>query len=559
MPRVPVTPQVRQEIRPGYRLDAAAPSGAFGGGRPLAHNVAQANDVIDAQRKAIFEDDFHEAVKAMTSLKAWENQSGYRDVLGENTKGLGAKMQEGYRAKVSEIATNLKSERQRAIFQQKASENELGFTEGVDNHVRRQMGIAKAQAVDAFVSTWQDSGIAAGSSGNTAGLESAVREIDGARRVWGEQNGIPPVAIERMIREDSSRVYAGAITSMLDAKNDLAAKDAFVKYGDQLTAQDKARLERMVKQESTLGESQRWADVVLSYDPETLQDALKHLDKLAEQEKLTPEVRQGATSLTSQRFAVLKEARREAYLNDLQEAEAIIEQKADIRAIPAELREKLRRADISALERRAQDILTRNEPVTDWKRYTALRDLAANPDTRKDFLDTPPMAYRNHLSNAEFKEIVGLRAGLLKGDEKSKKQIEGYRTLSESIRSALDVAGFTKDADPRERDILEQIMDEEIRHFRAMNKGEDPAPEEVQKKVTQLVTKAKVNGKFFDQYGYKTTLERLEQADTVVPPEERKAIEDEMRRQGITPTRRGIIDAYEAKQKMKPYERWLPK
>jgi hypothetical protein len=92
-----------------------------------------------------------------------------------------------------------------------------------------------------------------------------------------------------------------------------------------------------------------------------------------------------------------------------------------------------------------------------------------------------------------------------------------------------------------------------------MNKNEDPDNDFVQKKITQLVTKAKVNDKWLDQYGYTTTQRYLDKADTEIPAEERKAIEAEMRRQGLTPTRRGIIEAYEAKQSIKPFERWMPK
>jgi hypothetical protein len=173
-------------------------------------------------------------------------------------------MRDEYQKRASELADSIQNPRARLMFQRKADENSVTFLGDVERHALRQKTVAEAQKTDAFVSTWQDAGAKAGATGNYAEMDRAANEIDGVRRIWGQENGIPREALERAIVEDHSKLYSGAIRSMLDTGRDLDAQAAFTKYGDKLTERDRAPVERALEQGSRLGEATRLHDKIFA-------------------------------------------------------------------------------------------------------------------------------------------------------------------------------------------------------------------------------------------------------------------------------------------------------
>ncbi len=575
MARVPIDnlPGVAPDGLPGARISPNAPEAAFGGGQDAAQSFGQArglaNDIAREQDEIRQKADLAAVFKATAELSDYSNdvqynpQTGIVAQKGDRAFPLAKSVPEGFRKKVSELTGSLSSPEQRQIFQRQADQHWNSLNSFNQRHIAGQSEQFMAQQADAYVASRQNAGALAGSALDLDGVESAARDVDQARRAWALKNGVSRDAADLIISQDTSKVYAGAIGAMLDAKNDRAAKEAFAKYSGMMTANDIKHLKPIIERETTLGESFRLADVVLSYEPATLQDAMTHLDKIVEGDKISPEIRQEASRVTAQRFAVMKEARREAYQNDLQEAANVIEAKADLSEIPVELRSRLHRTDLAALDTRAAQIRRKQEPVTDWKKYTTLKDMASDPERRKDFLDTPPMSYRPYLSDSEFKEVANLRAGLLKGDEKTKKQIDGYRTINTIVSSTLDLNGFKERDNPEQRETIEQLMDEEVKYFRAANSGKDPSNEEVKKMITKLTTQAAIEERSFlpnkKEYGFQTTKRYLDTADAEIPQDERTKIEAALQRGGVEPTRRRILEVWLEKKARAPYERLLPK
>jgi hypothetical protein len=132
------------------------------------------------------------------------------------------------------------------------------------------------------------------------------------------------VAVEEMAKQDKSRVYSGAITSMLDGGRDLDAKAAFDKYSEQLTAQDRHRLERSVNSGSKMGLAQRTVDAYFSGEMERVPtggnnwvekrgEPVKTMaDVIAKSKSIEdPEVRHAVEQMARQRFSDIKVAEKQ--------------------------------------------------------------------------------------------------------------------------------------------------------------------------------------------------------------------------------------------------------
>lgn len=563
--KIPITgPQFRQAGLPDVRANTNLPLEAFGGGVQETTNVARRTaqdgtgilaEHLDGIMRANVEENLAKMAAEETRIKQELSK-----VKGIDAQGAAVKATQDFDSWYEKNNEAVANERVRGAIRRHYSQYRSGLAltaekYAADETLKWQDNSAKT--------LWESERDAAIADGSPERVNTAIARIGGSLADFHSRHkDLGEGWTEREKAQLASSIHFGVFSKL--STNDRAAKTYFEQNKGAFLGNDLIRAEKMTQENSTLGEAQRWADVVVSYDHETLQSALTHLDKLSEQEKMSPEVRERATSLTSQRFAVMQQAKKEAYINDVEEAEAIIEKTADITAIPAELRSRLRSNHLSALERRAKDILTKTEPVTDWKKYTTLKDMAADPERRKDFLETPPMAYRSYLSNTEFKEVVGLRAGLLKGDEKTKKRVDGYRTISGIVNRTLDLNGFKESENPEAREQIEQLMDEEVKYYRSLHDDQDPPNEEVKKMISKLSTEHILEDRTFPlpnktEYGYETAARFLGMADTNIPTDQRKAIEDSLRRANVEPTRRRIMEVWIHKQTLEPYRHLLPK
>jgi hypothetical protein len=428
------------------------------------------------------------------------------------------------------------------MFQRKADENSVSFLGDVERHSLRQKQVAEAQKTDAFVATWQDAGIKAAATGNFAEAERAANEIDGVRRIWGSNYGVPQNALDSVIKEDHSKLFGGAIRRMLDDGKDINAKDAFAKYGDRLTERDRGHIAALVADGSSLGTAQRVGDKIFSTYYETvekdgvteviaheapktydaaMEEARKEADKVGD-----PKTRERIMAQVKERWGEEKYAQEQAYKKDLQDASNIIEEKADLKAIPAEIRLRLNRTDISGLADRAAQIRKGEDSVTDDKLYYTLQKEASDPSTRSNFLGRDILSLRStgQLSEKDFRDFTELQAGLRKQDPKATATLSFHQVventlLSNNVFSAPP--GQLKDEDLRRYRAFELAAAERVAQFTAGElKGQRPASEVEQRKIVEDMLKEKVETRAAwnnDQRVLGTVLP----TDTIAVPEDR--------------------------------------
>jgi hypothetical protein len=575
VPRSPDDPIRQRPIQtPTVRNAFSAEN--FGGGHARAAAFREAQgisqdgaQIVEEARKRQFilrMDEEKRAIDEWELATLHDQEKGAVAKKGRDVFGLDKQVMEQFDQFTKDRESGLSTDEERMAFRQAIGQRR-GHVQGwLKDHIGRQMKVHEAQEFEAGAENAKRMG--------ALSEQEAAKQLPYLRRLLLTQSkaqGWGPEITSKVLRDQESDLHTRVIRRKIDAEDYAGAQTYLEANRGRMLDDEAERIASILKRGSILGEAQRIRDLALlpmsqAYVAREGEDAIreipapKNLKEAIERgrqmtEGKEPELQKAVDHQITAEWELRQRAEKEAYLELVEQATEIVAKTGKTDGLP----DGLKRTDLMGLEALAHRMRTKTEPQTDWAKYTALKDMAADPAQRKDFMELPPLSYRDYLSDSEFKEVTGWRQGLLKGDEKTKKQIDGYRTMAGIIGSTLDAAGFSKQENLAERNVIEQIMDEEVKHYRAMNKNEDPDNDFVQKKITQLVTKAKINDKWLDQFGYKTTQRYLDKADTEIPAEERKAIEDEMKRQGLTPTRRGIIEAYEAKQTRKPFERWLPK
>lgn len=465
--RVPVIPQVSENQSPNARM-APVPQGTFD------TRLGQQNlEIVRQEQEKI---DFYDNVAAETALKDKERQSNYQEVLGENARELPKRMEQEYDKWVSDISDTLKSERQRAIFQQRAGRNRVAFLESVENHSLRQKTISEAQKTDAYVATWNDAGIRAGASGNYAEMDRSAEQIDHVRRIWGEANGVNKDVVDRMIAEDTNKTYVGAIKAMLDSGNDQGAKAALAKYGDKILERDRAKLAGMVSEESTLGTATREVDKTFTnyVDWETQEEHQIPTSEEAAVEEVRkikdPKVRATAERLTRERWHGLVRSQEAAKKQLMVDAMNSLDGGKTIEDLPATMRDQL-----SYTERKQLKAYAAGEVVTDDATWYSLRLMAANDATREQFknINLVGKEYLGKLSKPDLHKMMDLQADVIKGKTK---KADGFRSI-EGIVSGTIKDVIKKDAD-KER--FMRVIDKEVAAWEDNPKNADKS--EIEKK-----------------------------------------------------------------------------
>lgn len=308
---------------------------------------------------------------------------------------------------------------------------------------------------------------AAIANGSPQAIAAGIQETNDGLARYARDNGHPKEWLEVEQAKNTSGIHTNILERMLDGGNDLAAKAYYEANKDALFGDDAKRMAKMVQNESTLGESYRLADVVLSYEPETLQDALTHLDKIVEGDKLPPEIRAKASQIISQRQAIAQDAKEQRHRADLSEAKNIIDGGKSYDDIPATLRARMDATDERELRK-----YSAKEPVTDNAAWYSLNIMASSEETREQFKRLNLMKYVNQLSRSDFQEVAKLQAGLIKGDGKTTREANGFRTTAAIVTGAAKKSNLSK----KDTEDFVRLMETWVRQYK-IDKKTDFVPE----------------------------------------------------------------------------------
>jgi len=448
-------PNVRVNTDPG-------PIEGFGGGRAAA-------PALDQQRLAQVADALwqKQTEKIDTALvlesenKAWEiekqlfhdAENGAFTRRGKDAMPALDEAMTQYRERIDEITNGLTSERQRQIFKDRAQARRIALEGQAERYVSGEIrSYTDAQHQAALDKLTEQSALAFDDPDQLATLQAEKRVII---ETYGQQFGIDGAELEKQIRAEVSKSHSVVMGRMLAQGLDITAKEYFTAHQEEMTANDRAEVERQVFRASTDGEGMRGSDAVWkTMGPTDLNAPIRLADMeevLREQFKDQPDVLKAAIQDLRSRVEAFNTQQREvtasnsaevlgAFNNGLSRAEAI--------RLP------------QYLALRGDEQIKLNTYMLD--RNKTMTDRAREEQARRGFASYWQHSDPNVLSKMSENEVLALEPEL--GQELVSALMNGKRSLSKGeVRAASIDADHFKyllrqvDIDPEDKDMAGDI------------------------------------------------------------------------------------------------------
>lgn len=558
MPKVPTLgPQIVQsQSLPNVQVNPNAASGF----RDVANSASKITDALsrtgqlaaqyvgNERKKA----DQVKAMQAESELLKSKNDLFYNDKDGYyKQKGQGAlesmgDYEERYQKKVSEIESTLTSDRQREMFRNKAlavgvevngSLQKHAFSEGQKYDEQQSKSYLENLKTDAVLNYSTPGKVGA----NLVEMEAKINE-------YADRNGLDEESKTALLRDTKSKTHSEIMNRMVNEGDEKLASSYFNTVKGDLSSDDLVRIEKVLEEGKIRGEAQSYEDQIFSKHGGSMSQAMAEARKIDE-----PKLRDEVTSRLKSRFALADAEKRDRVENLHRSATDIIEAQGSVDAIPREQWAQFSLSERSALRSYAATKNKGAEPETKWEVYYDLQQLAANPSTKEQFKDLNLLEKRNDLSDAEFKELTKLQAGLRKGAKGAENELNGVRTNKQIVDDSLRQAGFDLKNDTDEVVLFRRSVDEEVRQWQDNNKKKINS-KELQGIVDNLMIQGKTKDGFFGFFqGEKRLFELKGDEDKFefeaenIPKSEKEKIVDTLKRRGLPVTADNVARLYSMK------------
>jgi hypothetical protein len=295
-------------------MDTQMPLAAAGGGEAVAGAFNAAGGLAQ-EGKQLFQDEYErnnkvsvdDALIKMGLLKNQIQANAYQ-VRGKDTLGLAKQSQEDFAKGVRDIMGTLQNRDQQTMFYQHVPTNATHLDHAIQLHSAQQMeryqdetemrGVQEKQ--DSAKLNWQTWNLPEEQNAVDYAAMGAAHHVD----MLYQGKGADPKVVAWEQKQAVSSTYAGVVETMLANKQDGMASQAFQKWkqAGYFTGKDEEYLASRVGNQNRLGEAYRLSDTIMSYQPETVEAGLKHLDQLSDQDNIDPQVRKEAESLIRERW-----------------------------------------------------------------------------------------------------------------------------------------------------------------------------------------------------------------------------------------------------------------
>lgn len=448
----------------------------------------------------------------------------------------------------SEIGRGATTERVRQRLSQHASGRRVALQAFADPYAASEMQEFEATALKSRSQKAKELAWA----GYADPLTVAFNLEDQANAItrYAALTGKPKEWVDGEILGEGSNLISGVISQFLDAGDYARAKeyhDRSVKDGT-LSKRDAASLQRHME----LGEAKSEAARIYSYTGSE-EAAIDEAGKIKNQD-----VRDDVKRRIRNRYDEEREGLKEAYKSSLTEAMGRAgnkklqgESAADV--VGLRLYGSLKPKDQREVDTYFRQTRGLEAAETDWSAYYALRDMASRDETRGEFLNTNLMGYAGRLRPQELEQMMNLQTGLREKRANAIEEADGYRSTSDIVNSAvtkLKQAGHIGRRDEAEEEVFKRIVDDGVKVLQKASTNGKAKNEDVRTLVDNLSMEIVLEpGTFWDTKGpaYKKIGQIREASKTVIPEQERKLVEDALRRKGQPVTDSNVIDFYKFK------------
>lgn len=330
MPKVPTygDQQISTNPLPGPRLGAAASPEALGA--PLAqgaHNAAEsAFRIQDAEARVQAEErakaDQVALLDADRKLAEWEvralhdKNNGALNRRGANAFDVDRAALADYDKTADDIETTLASDRQKAAFRRARLNRRAQVDLTLQRHIAGERQAFDAETTNGYVANAREAALANAGDPQRVGLEIARQKA--AIADHAKRTGKPPEWVQQQTESAVSATHGGIIDQMLARGQDQSASAYYAANKDAIAGSDRGRIERLLDEGSTRGQSQRIADDLLVAKGETGQPLTlaEGMALVAERTKDDPKLRAAAEERWAHVFGRQQESRRIAQSTD---------------------------------------------------------------------------------------------------------------------------------------------------------------------------------------------------------------------------------------------------
>ena len=271
----------------------------------------------------------------------------------------------------------------------------------------------------------------------------------------GSRNGLTPEIIAAQKREVGSASRLAILNSYLDSDDpvkDSKAKAFFEQNRDFFLEGDKMKAHDLLEKGTLAGESQRASDKIFA-ETRSLKDAIEKTKSIQD-----PTLRDETTRRVKDLFALRELGEKDQEERLLKSAYDILDKTGDADKIPRSMWASFEGSQRSALLSYAKGKREGVDIPAAGPAYYELKLMAAQPETRNQFLGTNLQTYRGKMKDSELKELVDAQTEAKKNGKTD--TLDGFLTDTQIANDAMAQINIKKDSDdaPQFRKKLDQMV-----------------------------------------------------------------------------------------------------
>lgn len=295
---MPVVPRLQQSLiteqaTPKARVSTENDIAAFGGGSGQVTNaiLGATGDVVEAYEAQVEKADKSKVNEAVTRSLNHKNEKlygkagkvkesnlapgaagpkdqteasvGYLDYKGRDAIERMPELEKSWTDHLKESESGFTNERQKEMYKAKMASHTQSLNLNANRHAAREKGIYDNAQSEALVNAHIND--ATNNTYDQPALNKNLREIEETLRDFSIRNGLPKEEMNQKILEGKSKANIGVIETLVDADQDIRAKD-YLKGLDKkgITASDRKRAEKFIEAASLKGRAQRGTDAIMA-------------------------------------------------------------------------------------------------------------------------------------------------------------------------------------------------------------------------------------------------------------------------------------------------------
>lgn len=513
---------------------------------------AMAQIAIDEQDKA----NKIRTMEADRELSRIENELLYGDNgaltrKGRNAFGIPDQTLGELQSEYKRIHDSLANDAQRETFNRLWYQREPQIQRTLLRHERQQIDSYQDSEQDAYTAMAAET-IALNYS-NPERVAIEMQKIEDTRIMQGADDGLPPEAVDMQIRRDQSAAISGAVSRSLSNRDYSAARGLLDNYGDRMSPADYDRANATLRDASMRAAVREHTQRITSSGGDLIsmiQQARQIGGEVGEK------VRDGVVRFHREQEMLRNEQER---INTEQAYQIIEASRGNTDAIPDELYAQLPSNVRASLDRAADEIAMRGEPVTSFEVVDELDHMAYNDPqgfSRMNLL----AEYGDRLNRADRQKYLAMQESVRGGSDSpggksSFTQVEAPSTMVSTIMQ--ENAGTNRKGeapplatDPTLKGLLIGQVQEFITTYESTN-GHKPDPVTLRDFTQTAYDRALIEGIVRDSGVFRDDRVKLYEVDEEdraafyikyedIPRSERDKIKDTLERRGRPVTKEAV-------------------